>query len=655
MNIRYLAALLLVATSLPAMAEPGDTTRVRAFEPYLWVNHGGQNRWVDFPDSIVRHEKILMRLRLECPAAGCGEWDYTMNIYVQRRTGLRDSAGNEIIEPIEIGRFITPYGKYYRQGRVFEWIYDVTDYASLLHDSVEIRTFYDGWSQGSIYSLDFDFIEGIPTRDVLRVETLYNGRFSYGNVNDPIETHLPERSINVDAWSSNTTLKITTTGHGFGGTENAAEFSNKTHKVLVNGQERYRQHLWRDDCGQNPVYPQAGTWYYNRAGWCPGDVVHPDFFDLTPFVTPGQSATVDYNMQPYVNLDLSHGASYIVQAQVLYATGPNFVNNVALESVRRPSTEFRYRRMNPICDEASPIVVIRNSGSAPLTRATFMYGVEGGTQHRYDWTGNLSFMQTADVELPPFDQGNTSGRFVVTVSEPNGVADEYVRDNAITTSFNLPKRTSTTLFLSMRTDDFFDDAAETTNGISWQVIDASGTVVRERDGFADRTIYRDTLRLTDGCYRFIIRDEHFGDGLIPIRGTPGNYTLRDDKGVTVINGAANGPDYFAGFGDREVTSFIVSSVSDADADDTESDIEGINLYPNPSDGTFQLDFDERVARATIDVTVSNVSGYEVMRRAMNTGARTMPIDLGEQPNGTYLVRVRSDAGTWLRKIIVAGR
>ena len=52
---------------------------------------------------------------------------------------------------------------------------------------------------------------------------------------------------------------------------------------------------------------------------------------LTAWImTPGASATVDYNMQPYTNLDPAKGASYIIHAQVLYATGPNFVNNAIL-------------------------------------------------------------------------------------------------------------------------------------------------------------------------------------------------------------------------------------------------------------------------------------------------------------------------------------
>ena len=170
----------------------------------------------------------------------------------------------EVKEKFEIGRLITPYGNWFAPGREFEWLIDVTDYAYLLRDTAEIEAFYDGWSAGALFSLDFELVEGIPAKDVFRVENLYAGGFPYGNADNSIENYLVPRRIYVDPKSTVTTMKITTTGHGFGGTDNAAEFAPKTHTVDVNGTKRFTQFLWREDCGQNPVYPQGGTWYLQR-------------------------------------------------------------------------------------------------------------------------------------------------------------------------------------------------------------------------------------------------------------------------------------------------------------------------------------------------------------------------------------------------------
>src|SRR5690349_12346569 len=106
MRTRYhfllLPILALLALVAPSMAAPGDTTRVRVFDGFLWTNHGGERRTALFPDSTKRYEKILMHFRLKCPSGGCGEWDYTMNVYVERPVGA------DSVEPVEIGRFITP-------------------------------------------------------------------------------------------------------------------------------------------------------------------------------------------------------------------------------------------------------------------------------------------------------------------------------------------------------------------------------------------------------------------------------------------------------------------------------------------------------------------------------------------------------------------
>ena len=46
----------------------------------------------------------------------------------------------EIIEDIEIARYITPYGIQFDLGpNGFSWIYDVTDYQNYLKDTVDLR------------------------------------------------------------------------------------------------------------------------------------------------------------------------------------------------------------------------------------------------------------------------------------------------------------------------------------------------------------------------------------------------------------------------------------------------------------------------------------------------------------------------------------
>ena len=56
----------------------------------------------------------------------------------------------------------------------------------------------------------------------------------------------------------------------------------------------YTQEIWRDDCGENPLYPQGGTWIYDRANWCPGDKATTREHELTSFIESGQENLIDF-------------------------------------------------------------------------------------------------------------------------------------------------------------------------------------------------------------------------------------------------------------------------------------------------------------------------------------------------------------------------
>ena len=84
---------------------------------------------------------------------------------------------------------------------------------------------------------------------------------------------------------------MVSTGHGWGdnNTGNAAEFHEDTHHIWVNGEQTFEQHNW-NDCNPNPdgCQPQNGTWFFDRAGWCPGHIAPWFDYDMTPFIDQGQ-------------------------------------------------------------------------------------------------------------------------------------------------------------------------------------------------------------------------------------------------------------------------------------------------------------------------------------------------------------------------------
>ncbi len=61
---------------------------------------------------------------------------------------------------------------------------------------------------------------------------------------------------------------------------------------------------WRTDCEHNPVKNQQGTWTCDRNGWCPGAITIGDTVDITDMVTPGETATLDFDIR------LADGSEY---------------------------------------------------------------------------------------------------------------------------------------------------------------------------------------------------------------------------------------------------------------------------------------------------------------------------------------------------------
>ena len=76
-----------------------------------------------------------------------------------------------------------------------------------------------------------------------------NSYLVYGDPTNPINIDQITEYIPQDA--EETFLRITTTGHGQGNTDNAAEFSLKIHDIFLNGEFSYFHNFWRDDCENN--------------------------------------------------------------------------------------------------------------------------------------------------------------------------------------------------------------------------------------------------------------------------------------------------------------------------------------------------------------------------------------------------------------------
>jgi hypothetical protein len=546
----------------------------------------------------------------------------------------------EVVERIELARVITPYGGYYNNSWRNTIRFDITDLAPILQDSVEIRAFYGGWSDGFSITLDFHFIEGTPPRTPVQVRNIYSsgpGGFPYGNVSNPIENYLVPKTFNLSSSEVNSMIRFIPTGHG-AGTQNCAEFCLKNYRIKVDGIQQLQRSVWKNDCGLNHLMHQAGTWIYDRANWCPGDKALIHEFEITPFVTPGNGVTLDFDMDAYTNSVGGQNPNYIMAAQLITYSAPNFSVDASVEEIIAPNSDFYFNRSNAICQ--NPVIVIKNTGSTPLTSATITYGIKGATPSVFNWTGNLDFNEMVQVQLGTIDWNsltNESDRFYAYVSGPNGIQDQNAWNDTMTVKINFPPQHPSTFVLLFKTNLA---PFET----SYNIKDDQGNTVFSNGTLAANTIYRDTVTLAPGCYTFNVNDSG-RDGLY-------FFANNDGTGYTrFVNAFGPGViQYFeADFGTNIRFQFTVGYLLNTPQVESDSRME---VFPNPTSGKFTLDLSmpspEKVTIQITDALGRLVHSVE----SEGTDNPVLDFDLNGNKAGIYHVTAVSNKFVLTRKLLV---
>ena len=539
------------------------------------------------------------------------------------------------LERYEIGRYITPYGINLDLGEGFMWIYDISDYASLLHDSVKIAS--GNWQE--LHDLKFVMIEGTPARDPIDVINLWNASVAYTGTQEEV---LVPKTIKINEDVKTARLKIRTTGHGFGGNENCAEFCAKTHNVHVDGSKRFEQFVWRDNCGSNPVYPQGGTWIYNRANWCPGAEVYTDNFEMGKYITAGDSVEIDYNFQSgYTWNGSGSRPTYRVASQIAMFGDFNFSYDVGIDNIVRPNNWEFYSRENPSCQ--NPKVIITNYGSETISSVLLKYGSVDTDLASFKWKGSLKSFESAEVELP-FYWGDWDGdnRFRVSIANVNEQADEYARNNTAYSTFELPDVYHNELLFYFRTNNAANES-------SYTLTDASGQVVYERGAgtMTNNKMYIDTFYLpnTYGCYKLQIKDAE-GDGLSFWANNDGDGSARIRKVGGVFY-----PSIEPDFG-NESTLYFTTGWSLGE-NKTKAAAFEFNVYPNPTEGKLFVQFNLEDMESTL-ISVLDLFGKTIQSFELGiTQADMFEVDLSNQAAGFYIIQMQNGNQVETKKVLLS--
>ena len=456
--------------------------------------------WGAFPDKTKDVRRITMKVTLAYPEdRPIAHWDYMDRIKILRKGGVKGKNIN-----YEIGRMLTPYGSNFKEDWSFTWQIDVTDFETFLRDSVEIEYIHSGYESPDLgwdLTIDFEFLFGPPVAKFISVEKMWDGNFQYGNPENDIEKSLAPIKIKTAKGATFGRFRIQHTGHGMDRQNGCSEFCSRWRELIFDGKVVDHRDMWKD-CGENPLYPQGGTWIFDRAYWCPGDLQVPDIIDIP--LTKSKH-TLDLNMEPFTanNLDQPKEqiTSYFFQFE-----GPKNSNDVAIEEIISPNNASNYNRYNPI--GFNPRIKIRNLGKDNLKTLQIIYKTVGFTEKIYTWNGDLAFYQAAIITLPGIiDAKTVRNSFSVVLAEPNGIEDEWDGDNNMESEFyDIPTIPSKIVV------DFLTNNKPNENSL-FIVNSANDTVYMKSSGMLEpATKYTDTLDLTEGNY-FLMLTDSVGDGL----------------------------------------------------------------------------------------------------------------------------------------------
>lgn len=282
----------------------------------------------------------------------------------------------------------------------------------------------------------------------------------------------------------------------------------------------------------------------------------------------------------------------------------------------------------------TPKITIRNDGADPLTNVDIYYRVNNETTYTFPWTGNLGFLESTVVALPQnaFDILDTNYFYAYSVN-PNGLPDEYTKNDTLVHSFKRAEITPLTVKLMIRTDANPEQD-------TWEILNSAGEVVESGGPYPNpTTIYNETFQLEDvECYIFKIHDTG-GDGLL----IPGFYALYYGSNTYIITGTT--------FGSIDSAYFEVNTQVGITEKEGETNV---NIYPNPAKSFINLNF-FITDNENVSIIVYDLVGHQVKTAdpgLLSAGPQEIRFATDNIKPGLYLVQIKIGRKTLTQKLTI---
>ena len=669
--------LLLMLLCCPSLSfgSPGDTTVVIT-SPVLNADASASYDTLVVLPTAITYRKIFLVYTVNshtCPAGAtyCHQWDYIGNVTLKSPHG----------DTVELARIITPFATsgFSRFPNPPLWsedyVFDVTDFAPLLKDTITINSALGVGSPGYGIYTKLVFVEGTPDRNTIAIAPVYTHgatTFSYGNAANPIDSHFPVLSQTAPAGTVSAAFRFILSGHG-SDANYCCEFAEHYYDLYLNGSSIFHQDIWRK-CGLEQLYPQGGTWLYDRSNWCPGASVAP-YYNALPGISAGTDYNINVSFEPYTVA--SPSGNYDASASVVYYGGMNKTLDASLEDIIAPSSSQQHFRENP--SNNIPIVRLHNSGSTTISNVSFKYGVVDSVMQTYTWTGSLAPLADTIIDMPAssslayMSSAGISGTFpfMVIITGANGVPDVDPTNDTLRSQFIVAPNWPGTIVIRMLTSNLAADGANLNANpadANWCITNVNGDTVSSRVNTNFSTLYSDTITLpATGFYKFSISTPGFCSGLhwwafdggitgyapgylqvkklnntnIPMHG----YTYATSTTASGLKNYGEHDDFGCGYSQYFYVSGGAAGISIV------KNTSPVAIYPNPANDQINVDLDNAAGRGA-SISVINALGQTVY--ATKILSDNTSINCSSFSPGVYMILCNEANGSSsFEKIVVA--
>jgi hypothetical protein len=380
-------------------------------------------------------------------------------------------------------------------------------------------------------------------------------------------------------------------------------------------------------------------------------------------------------------------------------------NNIGIERVQTPGSF--------ICGNVvSPVVVVRNFGSNPVSSVRFTYQISNGSTVDYTWNGQLATAARDTVYLPAASVSPGTYVFGISVVQVNGQSDTETANNTAQSSFQA---------VSIQSVPFWANFDKALLYEGWMVWDEDNTITwrdtlvsragNSRNRAAYLNYYQSTTtdeqdalltapyNLSEATQAYLMFDVSYArrqsleDGLEVMVSTDCGNTFNSENTIYQKTGSRLSTATSASFqawyptlpehwrtetinlsgyiGQESVRFAFVGTNTGGNnmyvdnirvvfrTNTIEEEVNGykdlpnaFQIYPNPSRGRFNVRFNVYEPR-NVQVQVYSSLGQQVYSTLIDQAKDSYEVDLAGLPAGMYLVNAFGDGEKVTRRIVIS--